>query len=250
MTAGVTSPPEISIVIPCYQDDAALENLLSILSLEAEDTDFETIVVDGGGSDVARALALKHGARYVAERPCRGKQLMTGAKYAVGAFLWFLHADAAPSSAAFLAIKTARAAGRKSGYFQFAFSGANTRFKNALAACINLRARVGGVPYGDQGIFVERTLYWAAGAHQVLPLFEEVALVRQLRRMGECSGLSQPLAVNPRRWDEAGYIKRTFFNRLYALAFMAGYPAEKLARRYRTSAMSRKLDLPASAGES
>ena len=250
MTAGVPSLLEISIVVPCYRDNAALENLLSILAIEVAETDFETIIVDGGGSAVAQALALKYGAKYVVDQPCRGHQLITGAKYAGGAFLWFLHADATPSPAAFLAVKTARAAGRKSGYFQFAFSGTNTRLKRTLAACVNLRARLGGVPYGDQGIFVERTLYWAAGAHQDLPLFEEVALVRQLRRMGGCTALSQPLGVNPRRWDEAGYIKRTFFNRLYALAFMVGYPAEKLARRYRTRPLSRKLDLSASAGES
>ena len=113
----------------------------------------------------------------------------------------------------------------------FRFAGAPDWRKRALAALINARARV-GVPYGDQGLFATRAAYEAAGGFADAPLFEEVPLVRGLRRQGRFVALGESIGVSPRRWERDGWLRRTLANRALALAYMAGAAPERLARRY------------------
>jgi hypothetical protein len=51
-----------------------------------------------------------------------------------------------------------------------------------IAALVNWRSRWSGVATGDQAIFVSRGAYEAAGGFPVIPLMEDVALARSLRR--------------------------------------------------------------------
>jgi hypothetical protein len=97
---------------------------------------------------------------------------------------------------------------------------------------VRLRVRLGGIPYGDQGLFMRRAAYAACGGFPHQPLFEEVELVRQLRRHGRFEVLEEPLRVSTRRWDRDGWWRRSLLNRWLALCYMAGVPAERLARGY------------------
>ena len=123
--------------------------------------------------------------------------------------------------------------GAVGGHFRFRFSGAPAWRKRLLAALINLRVRL-GVPYGDQGLFATRAAYASAGGFPDVPLFEEVPLVRGLRRCGRFATLDLAIGVSERRWVHDGWIRRTFENRLLAIAYMAGVSPQRLARRYRT----------------
>jgi hypothetical protein len=103
--------------------------------------------------------------------------------------------------------------------------------KRVLARLINWRTRY-GVPYGDQGLFVARADYDAVGGFADTPLFEEVPLVRGLRRRGAFVPVAASIGVSPRRWERDGWLRRSVGNRLLALAYSLGVSPRRLARRY------------------
>jgi hypothetical protein len=76
--------------------------------------------------------------------------------------------------------------------------------------------------------------YIKAGGHAPWPLFEEVPLVKNLRKSGHFMALASPLLVDPRRWQRDGWWRRTWENRKLALAFARGHSPHALAAQYRS----------------
>jgi hypothetical protein len=149
--------------------------------------------------------------------------------------LWFVHADALPSPVGLQAIAAALTEGAESGCFRFTFRGEAAWYKSLLARLVALRVRAGGVPYGDQGLFVRRDVYLACEGFPHQPLFEEVRLVKRLRQRGTFRPLAEPIGVSPRRWERDGWWRRTLRNRWLALRYLLGASAERLARVYHGS---------------
>jgi len=230
-TAGaLTHNARISVIIPVFDDLAALTALLQRLANLQPGVD-EVIVVDGKASKDCQKLCAHHEAKYIGAQPNRGAQLSLGAKHATGDILWFLHADSCPSANSVKLIRGHVAAGNTSGYFCFRFDGTRHWFKRWLQTAINFRARF-GIPYGDQGLFVKRSAYTSAGGHAATPLFEEVALIRQLRREYDCTAVAGIIGVSSRRWERDGWLRRSLHNRYLAAAFALGVAPERLARQY------------------
>ncbi len=230
---GSAAASSLSVVIPVLGDAATLGRLLLQLRSQCP-APAEILVVDGGESQQCRELCERAAVGYSVTRPGRGHQLHHGAARATGDVLWFLHADAVIATDATAAIHAAVRAGAVGGYFRFRFGGPPAWQKSLLATLINLRARV-GVPYGDQGLFATRRAYAAAGGFPDWPLFEEVPLVKRLRRAGRFAPLPTAITVSPRRWERDGWLRRTLENRALALAYMAGASPWRLAQRYRGS---------------
>lgn len=225
-----TVGPSVSVIIPVVADNEALACLLDCLH-KLEDPPDEIVVVDGGASSSCRSLARRFSCVYVSARRGRGHQLHAGALRASSDILWFLHADASPPINALALIRAQHTTSSTGGYFGFRFTGADAWYKSTLAQLINLRARF-GTPYGDQGLFATRLAYDAAGGFADVPLFEEVALVRALRRQGSFACMPVEIGVSPRRWERDGWVRRTLANRLLALGYTLGIPPQQLARRY------------------
>jgi len=223
----------ISIVIPCFHDEQALEHLLGQLR-EAErqsEAQLQIIVVDAAASGQCRMLCRNHGAVWMTATPCRGEQLRQGAAHAEHEILWFLHADAELDGQPLQGLHQAITEGSVGGYFAFLFSGGACWQARLLERLVAWRNRV-GVPYGDQGLFALRRAYFAVGQHAPWPLFEEVPLVEELRKLGNFRRVQHGLRVSPRRWQRDGWWRRSCRNRLLAIGFMLGIPPPKLARLY------------------
>lgn len=227
---GHEQPRRISVVIPVLNDNAALANLLNRIS-ELDPGVDEVIVVEGSMQEKCRDLAVAHGAAHLTEEANRGAQLIAGARAASGDILWFLHADSIPPVDAVAHIKMHLLAGHCSGYFRFRFDGARSLGKKLLETAINWRTKV-GVPYGDQGLFVTREAYAEAGGHRAIPLFEDVSLVKSLRRQFSCQNLDATMSVSSRRWERDGWLTRSLHNRWLAMAYSLGVAPEKLANQY------------------
>jgi len=228
---------DIAIVIPVLGDSTRLRALLGLIA-DWKLQPREIIVVAADADPQASALCDDRACRYLTSEPCRGKQQDLGARVAEADILWFLHADATPGSSSLGDIAGAVAGGADGGHFKFAFSGSPMRRKAAIEWLTNLRVRLGGIPYGDQGIFVRRDIYLECSGFPHQPLFEEVALVRKLRSRGRFGALATPLGVSPRRWERDGWIRRCLNNRRLALAYACGRTAHKLAGRYEPSGSS------------
>lgn len=222
--------PSVSVIIPVYRDIRALGALLAWLELEASGC--ETVVVDAGADPAVEQLCARHGALWLAAQPCRGAQLNLGAAHARGDVLWFLHADAQPPPGAVAALRAAVEGGAAGGAFRFSLSAARGLMPRLIESATALRAACGGMVYGDQGLFARREAFTACGGFADSGLFEEVPLVRALRRQGFIL-LSQPIAVSPRRWLRDGWWRGVLRNRALALAHLLGVPGPTLARWYR-----------------
>lgn len=226
-----TQGNRLSVIIPVLADTEAMTTLVDTLAAMPERPD-EIIVVDGGNSPACAARCASLQARYLATKPCRGGQLDAGARAATGSWLWFLHADAEPKPDSAQAVRTALADGAVGGWFRFQFAGVKHLAARMLAALINLRCQF-GTAYGDQGLFMTTEAYHQAGGFPADPLFEEVPLVRGLRRLGRFEALPLSLGVSPRRWERDGWFRRTLLNRRLALAYMLGVSPTRLAEHYR-----------------
>jgi hypothetical protein len=155
-----------------------------------------------------------------------------GARSAEAPVLWFLHADAEPPLEGLNAITSVLAEGAEGGHFRFSFAGPPRWYKRLLATGVNLRTRLGGISYGDQGLFARKDVYIECGGFADQPLFEEVALVKKLNSRGKSRALDPAIGVSPRRWERDGWCRRTVQNRRMAFAYMRGVSAERLAAGY------------------
>jgi rSAM/selenodomain-associated transferase 2 len=225
----------VSLIIPVLDDAVALSALLKRIGRWRRGP-AETIVVAGRKDAAIERIARDHGCHLLRSTPNRGAQLDTGARSAGGDVLWFLHADAMPVSNSLRAIEAALDGGAVGGCFRFEFAGPETTYKRWLARLVALRVRLGGTAYGDQGLFCLHDSYLECGGFPPQPLFEEVQLVRRLRRLGRFALLDAPIWVSTRRWDQDGWLRRTLHNRLLATGFMLGVPPVRLAQMYRRHA--------------
>jgi rSAM/selenodomain-associated transferase 2/rSAM/selenodomain-associated transferase 1 len=232
--ANVLAPKDgISAIIPVLDDLPALDSLLMRLTNMTGEV-AEVIVVDGGADPECETVCALRNAHYIKTAACRGQQLAVGAEHSTSKILWFLHADSEPPMNAPEFIREHLQRGFGGGFFRFRFLGEPRWYKTLLQWAINLRTRF-GIPYSDQGLFAHREAYEQAGGFTTTPLFEEVQLVRELRRRSGFCSVQASIGVSPRRWERDGWLKRSLHNRYLALAFMLGVAPEKLAQQYQPS---------------
>ena len=225
-------PLNAAIIIPVLDDCADLRRLLDRIA-ESPWQAQQLIVVAGREDAELEQLCRQRNCTLHITQANRGAQLDQGAELSRAELLWFLHADAWPPADGLQAIARAVRNGAESGCFRFEFQGRSAWHKRLLARLVALRIALGGIPYGDQGLFVRRDAYWECGGFPHQPLFEEVRLVKRLRQRGTFQVLQHPLEVSTRRWDRDGWWSRTLHNRWLAACYMLGMPVERLARAYR-----------------
>jgi rSAM/selenodomain-associated transferase 2 len=221
---------DVSIIVPVFNDTDALKELFIRLAA-MHPAPAEVVVVDGGADNDCERLCMNYGAVYLRTEPNRGLQLRQGASATSNGILWFLHADSIPPIDAIQVIRRHLQKDYAGGYFRFRFDGPRHWYKRWLEHAINLRVRF-GIPYGDQGLFVTKDTYFAAGGHTASPLFEEVKLVQNLRANEGFTEAAAAIDVSSRRWERDGWLRRSLHNRGLAVAFAIGVAPEKLAHHY------------------
>ena len=77
-------------------------------------------------------------------------------------------------------------------------------FLDLTAALINLRSRLSGIATGDQALFVRREVFDAMGGFEDIPLMEDIAFTRALKRHGRVAALRQRVTTSSRRWLRHG----------------------------------------------
>jgi rSAM/selenodomain-associated transferase 2 len=221
--------PRLSVIVPVLDEARAIEAALAPLQA-ARAAGVEVIVVDGGSRDATRALAAPLADRVVAAPRGRAVQMNAGAAIAAGEVLMFLHADTIlPAGAAELV--QAAVEGREWGRFDVSIDGADPLLA-IVAALMNLRSRLGGIATGDQAIFVRRDAFEAVGGFPAIPLMEDVALSRALRRRSRPACLGARVLTSGRRWERQGTLRTILRMWRLRLAYALGADPHRLARQY------------------
>jgi rSAM/selenodomain-associated transferase 2 len=219
-----------SIVIPTLNEAANLPALLEDLAKLTIPA--EVIVADGGSRDDTVSIAENAGASVVLARRGRGPQLNAGAAAASGEWFCFLHADVRMNAAARTELERALGESVDAAVWRLAI-GAKGLWPRVMELGGALRDRLGGLPYGDQGLLVRRSLFDGVGGFPDIPIMEDVAMVQALRRRTRIERLRAPLLVSPRRWQREGPYRTWLRNAALITAFHAGVPPARLARWYR-----------------
>jgi rSAM/selenodomain-associated transferase 2 len=227
----VNAPP-LSVVIPVRNEAARLPRLLADLAAAPTCLLREVWVVDGGSDDGSARLARLAGARVLASAAGRGEQLRRGVAVCEGAWLLLLHADARLPADWPAGIQRAINAGEQTAWaFPLAIEAAGPSLQ-LVGTLSTLRSRWRGLPYGDQGLLLSRTLYERSGGLMPLPLMEDLEFVLRLRRLAPIRLLQRPLQVDGRRWRRLGVWRTTWRNALLRRAWRRGVDPAVLARRY------------------
>jgi rSAM/selenodomain-associated transferase 2 len=221
--------PEITVIIPALDEEAALPRTLSRLA----DCGFANpIVVDGGSRDRTVALAREMGARVLHSPSGRAKQMNFGATGAEGDVLFFVHADSLPALDARRLIAAALdRPGAVGGAFRLKIESRHPLLR-VIALLANLRTVFFKLPYGDQGLFVRKDIFDRIGGYADLPLMEDVDLVRRLRAVGRLLPVPAPMTTSARRWERRGVLRTSCANLRRLFRYFRGVSVVDLARQY------------------
>ena len=221
----------LSIIIPTLDEAAHIEATLAALQpLRAGGG--EVIVVDGGSADATVALAAPLADRVIAAPRGRATQQNAGARVAAGDVLLFLHADTLlPARAAATIPAQLERSGRAWGRFDVAIDGGGALLA-LVATMMNARSRLTGIATGDQAIFARRADFDAAGAFPEIPLMEDVALSKALRRRSRPLCLRERVVTSARRWERRGALRTIVLMWRLRLAYALGADPRRLARLY------------------
>ena len=193
----------LSVIVPALEEAEGIASALDAL-VPLRGAGHEVIVADGGSRDATVAIATPLADRVIVAPRGRASQMNAGAAVATGDVLLFVHADSRIPADAARAIDEAIRAGRRWGRFDVTIDG-RSRALPVVAAAMNLRSRLTGIATGDQGIFAERALFAEAGGYPPIPLMEDLALSRTLkRRAGRPACLASRVRTSGRRWDRDG----------------------------------------------
>lgn len=220
----------LSIIIPALNEESLIGGTLrALLDLSGEK---EILVADGGSEDRTVEIATGLGVRVVSCERGRGRQIQMAALEAIGSVLWFVHADTRPENGAIESILASlRDGATVGGNFSLVFEGDHHSAKQMTWIYPYLR-RI-GLSYGDAGIFIRRDVYQVIGGCRPYPLFEDLDLIRRMKRCGKFVHLSTRIFTSARRFSGSQYVRVWALWITLQLLYWAGVSPYRLARWYR-----------------
>jgi rSAM/selenodomain-associated transferase 2 len=221
----------LSIVMPVLNEGEGIAGALDALA-GMRALGVEVIVVDGGSRDATVQRARMRADRVISASRGRALQMNAGAEKSSGDVLLFLHADTRlPADAEHIVLNGLQRSGRTWGRFDVKIDGRNPLLA-VIARLMNIRSRLTGIATGDQAIFVRREAFRAAGGFTAIPLMEDIALSKRLKRVSRPLCLRECVVTSGRRWENHGVLNTVLLMWRLRLAYFFGADPQALARRY------------------
>lgn len=224
-------PAPLTVVIPTLDAaedlpetaDALLEGVTSGLIAAL-------VISDGGSTDATREVAKELGALWVEGPAGRGGQLARGVEAAESGWLLLLHADTHLSPGwADAARRHMNEHPDSAGWFRLRFRALGPA-PRLVESGANLRARLLGLPWGDQGLLVRRSVLAEIGGIPDLPLMEDVALARRLQ--GRLRPVEAQALTSADRYLRNGWTAQVVGNLFSLVRYASGVDTRRLATRY------------------
>ncbi len=224
--AELAAADRVSVIIPVLNEAANLQRLLPALQTAGA---HEILIADGGSTDETPDVAVAHGAHCIATPPGRAVQMNGAARAATGEFLLFLHADTdPPPDCVEIVRRTLRPASVAAGAFTFRLR-EPVRFQQLIERGVAFRCRTRSLPYGDQGLFLRRSIFTALGGFPEWPTLEDVEFSRRLRKLGRIVTTREPAFTSSRRWQQHGVLRTFLRHQLILTGHALGISPQRLA---------------------
>jgi len=219
----------ISVIVPVLNEEKSIAATLQAL---ARLQPYETIVVDGGSHDRTAAIAAECGVKIIPSERGRARQMNRGARQASGDVLVFLHADTRLPPTALSDIAGAMGDPRQvGGRFDVELDGKHWMLP-LVGRLISYRSRLSKVATGDQALFVRREVFQRIGGFEDIPLMEDIAFCRALKRQAAVACLRSRVVTSARRWEADGVWRTIFRMWMLKLLYLTGVSPARLKKFY------------------
>ncbi|KZL90278.1 TIGR04283 family arsenosugar biosynthesis glycosyltransferase [Clostridium magnum] len=220
----------VSIIIPVLNEEKNIEKTLT--QFNGLKGDKEVIVVDGGSRDKTKEIAERF-AKVVCSEKGRANQMNKGAEKANGDILWFVHSDSVIKENSIEEIHLAIDEGSVGGGFSLEFYDYNTLFMKYISVTSNLRAKYLGLYFGDQGIFVKKSVFENLGGYPKQEIMEDWEFSLGMKKIGKLKLISTPIGTSARRFKMGGQLRTHLLMHKIKFLYLLGTPTNKLVKIYK-----------------
>ena len=231
----------ITVIIPTYNEAAHIVSTIQKIRQYDEAKKIgEIIIADGGSTDSTMAAAESEGVKVVVSKEKgRSAQMNCGASFAAGNILYFLHADTIPPKSFSSDIAIAIRNGFDAGCFMLSFDYDHWFLK---ANCWFTRFDVDAIRFGDQSLFVRKSVFEKAGGfcenHIVL---EDQQLIKRLKKIVRFTVIKKPVITSARKYLENGIYKTQGIFFIIYFMYRFGYSQQKLVATYKKMITQSKI---------
>lgn len=204
----------ISVIVITYNESAYIDSIIHQINDQVYHDKFEIIVSDGGSEDNTLEIAKKRKVLIVNSSKGKAWQLNAGAQIAKGDVLFFVHADMKFNPGTLSAIHNVIIKeGFDGGGFANIFDRHNEKIKR-LGTWLNLRFLGNreqsdkGIFYGDNGLFVKKSVFKSLKGFSEIPIMEDYDFSFRMKQNFKIKKIYDPqIIVSARRHEKAGFIK-------------------------------------------
>lgn len=226
----------ISVIIPTLNEEDWIRSTIEHTLKVAQDaSSLEVLVVDAGSEDTTLAqLDDLPIVQYVDKNLALKKyaSMNAGLERAKGEIILFLDADTLLPNGFDQMIRRCLSDKKVvGGGFEFLFLEAG--WKYVFVMLFNrARYRLTRIFYGDQAVFARREVLNKIGGVPKEPLMETAYLCKSLKKEGKLAIVNPPIRTSPRRFEEHGFFKTSWFDLIMIIRFNLGLSVANFSRKY------------------
>ncbi len=230
---------KISIIIPTFNEEENIENVVTYLQSISQKENVEIIVSDGGSTDNTMHVAKKLNVKATVS-PIKGRagQMNHGVTLATGELFYFIHADSRPPLTYFTDIEQALNKGFNCGCYRSKFDSNNFMLKvNAFFTRLNVLFCRGG----DQTIFVTKSLFEKVGPYKNdMLIMEDYDFLARIRKHGKFKLFNKATVFSARKYDENSWLKVQKANLKVVRMYREGKSQQEMLDTYKRMLKYRK----------
>ncbi len=222
----------ISIIIPTYNEEGNITQLVQYLKKDSKKNAVEIIVSDGGSTDNTLVAAQDAGAKAVlSPKKGRATQMNFGSSVSAGSILYFVHADTFPPLSYVSDIINAMYEGYEIGRYRTKFDGKKFILKiNAFFTRFDWFVCNGG----DQTLFITRKLFNKInGFNDNMHIMEDYDIVKRAKPFGRYKIFSKAALISARKYDTNSWLRVQCANSTIVKMYKKGASQEEMINKYK-----------------
>lgn len=230
---------KLAVIVPIYNDDKMIENLLEKLSNFKE---IDEIIISKAVDDFKENKIVKKeykGIEYklLISKKGRSTQMNTAVKYTDCDILWFIHADSE-----FLNYDIDKKIKNlieneniECGGLEIKFN-PNSILLSIIAYLSNLRAKLFKICFGDQSIFITKKLFEDINGFRDIPIMEDlqffIDIKKHIKNKNYFKLLNYKIVSSSRRFKQNGTLKTILKMHKLKIQYFKGKEINKINKEY------------------